>query len=833
MKVRIKRLPQARTGYQVRGGLVNDVPSMGGADYNAYIGEPNMKVSKTLKAVPREEANLEAEGGETVIGNIDGSSMPSFYDIKGPRHTNGGVPLNLPDDSFIFSDTKSMIIKDPSILKMFNVKDKKSYTPAELSKKYDINKYRALLQDPNSDKLARKTAEMMIKNYTIKLGALALAQESKKGFPQGIPVIAKPYMEAMGIAEEDLIPKEEAPEQPQEQMSQGEEAEGPSEEMPMNMPNGEPVAQPQEMSQEMPEEMMRYGGMRRLRRAQEGMQQDQSQELMQQVSQALEQGSDPQEVTASLLQNQIPPETIMQIFVQLGMPEEQVQEVVSTTMQQMQGGQSQQQPISEEEMMAMQQQAPEEMQEAPMAMYGMQMGGYEMPFYNDPNEMKYGGIPRYDKAGETPRKRKTKEQLEKEYDPAKNKAKQVDKFDDDVIVIERDGKKIGLRGTQAEAAKKAALKKATRTTPYEANAAKEAAYIKDMCNALKNGAYKGYTAQQLADANKIVQSAVSKLQGCENVEKSGDDTLEAFELKETPVEETIPGKKCQCPDPMDETQWIDVECPEDGSEPVCGEDMVVSDQVAGAPPRQDPKWWLQDTVNTMGAFGELMGVQKEMPWEARVDLEEPRPTFLDPTRELAAQSEQANIAAQAAGQFAGPQAQGARLSAIQGQGAAQAANTLSNINNQNVNIANQFEGQQVGIRNQEQAMNQQMANRVYDKNTIANQQFQNAKTAGRANMRQAYNTGLTNRAKTDAMNQMYPNYQVDPSTGGMVNYTPTDKTVTPGEDEMTPEEYAQSISGYEPKIQQKLLELKFGKLGGAIFANGGFVYTDNIFPYLL
>ena len=64
-----------------------------------------------------------------------------------------------------------------------------------------------------------------------------------------------------------------------------------------------------------------------------------------------------------------------------------------------------------------------------------------------------------------------------------------------------------------------------------------------MCNALKNGAYKGYTAQQLADANKIVQSAVSKLQGCENVEKSGDDTLEAFELKETPVEETIPGKK--------------------------------------------------------------------------------------------------------------------------------------------------------------------------------------------------------------------------------------------------------------------------------------------------
>ena len=140
MKVRIKRLPQARTGYQGRGGLVNDVPSMGGADYNAYIGQPDMKVSKSLTAVPREKANLEAEGGETVMGNIDGSGMPSFYDIKGPRHTNGGVPLSLPDDSFIFSDTKSMIIKDPSILKMFNVSPKKGYTPAERSKKYDINK---------------------------------------------------------------------------------------------------------------------------------------------------------------------------------------------------------------------------------------------------------------------------------------------------------------------------------------------------------------------------------------------------------------------------------------------------------------------------------------------------------------------------------------------------------------------------------------------------------------------------------------------------------------------------------------------------------------------
>ena len=52
-RVRIKKLPQAKTGYQVRGSLYNDVPAMGGgADYNAYIGEPSLRASKYITAVP-------------------------------------------------------------------------------------------------------------------------------------------------------------------------------------------------------------------------------------------------------------------------------------------------------------------------------------------------------------------------------------------------------------------------------------------------------------------------------------------------------------------------------------------------------------------------------------------------------------------------------------------------------------------------------------------------------------------------------------------------------------------------------------------------------------
>jgi hypothetical protein len=134
--------------------------------------------------------------------------MPEHKIIQGPRHSQGGVPLKLPDDTFIFSDTKSMKFKEPEFLAMFG-KVNGSYTPAQLAKQYDLEKYRKILEDPDSDILARKTAELMLRNYTLKLGALALAQESKKGFPQGIPAVARPYMDAMGIKEEDVLPDQQ------------------------------------------------------------------------------------------------------------------------------------------------------------------------------------------------------------------------------------------------------------------------------------------------------------------------------------------------------------------------------------------------------------------------------------------------------------------------------------------------------------------------------------------------------------------------------------------------------------------------------------------------
>ena len=163
--------------------------------YSAMKKNPYENTSKTLQPVPREEANIEAEKGETAYGDLDGDGQNEHMKIGGERHVNGGTPLNVKPGSFIFSDTAKMRIKDPEVLRFFGLSPKKGgYTPAEIAKRYDINKYKGILQDPYADSIQKNTAQKMIDNYEQKLGYLALIQESMKGFPQGIPEVAENIM---------------------------------------------------------------------------------------------------------------------------------------------------------------------------------------------------------------------------------------------------------------------------------------------------------------------------------------------------------------------------------------------------------------------------------------------------------------------------------------------------------------------------------------------------------------------------------------------------------------------------------------------------------------
>ena len=127
------------------------------------------------------------------------------------------------------------------------------------------------------------------------------------------------------------------------------------------MPQGQPGMAPEQMQQGQP---------------QQGGQDQQMQQIMQMVQQMMQQGAQPVDAAAELLGQQVPPEIIMQVFVQMGMPEQDAQMAIEQAMQggQQPQGQGEEQMAAEQQMM--QQGAPEE-------------GGQPSPA--EEIQMRYGG----------------------------------------------------------------------------------------------------------------------------------------------------------------------------------------------------------------------------------------------------------------------------------------------------------------------------------------------------------------------------------------------------------------------------------------------------------
>src|SRR5688572_19587413 len=133
-KVRIKSLPKAQSGMQVKGLNASFFKFAANADMGTGSDEDGVRTN--LKPVPRDQANLEAEKGEVVVGDINADTIPEFYVVGGQPHSKGGTPLTLPDNSFIFSKDKKMRITDEALIEEFGkTYRKKGYTPAELAMK--------------------------------------------------------------------------------------------------------------------------------------------------------------------------------------------------------------------------------------------------------------------------------------------------------------------------------------------------------------------------------------------------------------------------------------------------------------------------------------------------------------------------------------------------------------------------------------------------------------------------------------------------------------------------------------------------------------------------
>jgi hypothetical protein len=233
-KIKINKLPK---GFELKNGKVVKTMQQGGMttgdqfDFSlvkspySNMGNDNSEetsVRYSLSSVPRDVANLEAEGGETVLTDLNDDGKFGLYNITGPRHSSGGVPMYLPEQSFVFSDTQKMKFNKNELAE-FGIESRKKMTPAQVSKRYQLNEFLGAMSDPDVDNIKLKSAELMLNKNQMGLSKLAFGQESKKKFSDGVPVTAHAYLISQGIDPIEFTQKVEniTAEQAADRMYQG------------------------------------------------------------------------------------------------------------------------------------------------------------------------------------------------------------------------------------------------------------------------------------------------------------------------------------------------------------------------------------------------------------------------------------------------------------------------------------------------------------------------------------------------------------------------------------------------------------------------------------
>ncbi len=729
-RVKIRAVPKAKDGVETKAKMFNGDQLSWPLQMNQF-STPEIRTNRTLKPVDEEVSNLEAEKGERAIINQDG--LTTNFNIGGKRHSQGGTPLNLPKNSFIFSDTKDMKIKDPTILAQFGITSG-VYTPADIAKKYDINKFRATLADPDSSDLDRKTAEMMIANFNLKLAKLALVQESKKGFPQGIPAIAMPYVESMEINPGDFLNTQ-------------------SQQTPLN-PN-----------------MAQYGA---------------------EIEPYL-----PAAGTYNISPLTVFPNATIPLNVPTGNTKSQ---------------------ISPEEYIRMMKAKNKDVSIIPKP----ETKGKQYEVELTPEEAKalginaYGGTLHYQEGGGTGKKKYTltpeqylKLQAMKKGTTTSSASTKPTSKKVATPTSEFDPYGQSLAELESYLVPGASLRKGKVST-HQSETTKGSGVFGDaevsVDQFMKNnpGFATEFKTKHPGEAyNPKNQAHVEEFQNFYNpnlyksvydqFKKRGADDVKAKQMADLAVNE-FGFKKGENVKDFDKKHGqftgsrMELQFKEQEAAPA--EEVKMAATPAATPPAKklmpvaqpqghDP-WWLQDIIKTAGATSDFFGVKKYSPWQATPGVTLAEPTFYDPTRELAANTEMANIGTQGLTAFTNPQAFAAGFSQIQGQAGKNAADILGKYNNMNVGVANDFEIKNNDIMNQSAATLAGLSTQLADKYTILNQQFDNSKNMARQNIRQSYIDAITNKNYTANMNDLYDQYKVDPIVGGRIKWT-HGRPLTPGD----------------------------------------------------
>ena len=738
-KVRI--IPKAQSGLEVkmRAGLGFNANQLSWPVMAGEFSEPDLEERQTLGPVPINQANLEAEVGETAVTDLTGDGIPEHYKIGGKRHYDGGTPLNLPDNSFIFSRDKTMKIRDPEILEQFDIKNAppSGITPAEIAKKYNVNKYKKILLDKDSDDLAKKTAEMMIANFNLKLGKLALLQESLKGFPDGIPFITAPYLESIGLDPMEIL----MPKQTQ--------------------------AQPEQPDADVEPEM-RYGG----NYFQDGGGKNQKPRwrAIKHKGQYYWVLINPDNTIA------VDPDTGKQIWQHDNdnpNPNDKrtAEEVFKINYPP--GGGKKPAAASAKSKSAAPAAQKQNLIKPPLA--GPNTSTDWDPRLSDNMDLYFKLVNKI--KGDT----KIQDAIYDKYRARIEASKKLTRDQKDKLLnIKKEDVIDNLLNFQ---------KQVYAINAYD-TANNGAIYNDPMWDktsgGLKNKKYKQtlkeldfrddeiFDDDQIMTAQAAYQGLVDVAESPDYQETFKDYTWSARGPKQTGTDyETVSDidsifgnntvqQQFIARNPTQSEEQKETEETEEEGANVLEPNAVQKEYQYD----MNTPFWLQDIIKTSGSLADMARIKRYMPWQAEPNVDYLDPSFVSPERELAANAEQLAIGAQGAAQFTGPQAYNARFSQLSGKAAANTADIMARYNNINVGIANEAEKFNVQTFNQYAQTKAANATNLYDKVTIANQQYDNAKNQARQQLRQSYIDAITNRAQTDVLNTLYPQYAVNPLTGG-------------------------------------------------------------------
>lgn len=755
-KIRINKLPD---GFEIKDGKVVKKMQQGGmmtgdqSNYGLVTSPYNLSndqfnnnsdnnVRYSLSSVPREMANLEAEGGETVLTDLNNDGQFGLYNITGPRHSKGGVPMYLPEQSFVFSDTPKMKLNRQELAE-FGIDSRKKMTPAQISKRYQLNEFIGAMRDQDADPIKVKSAELMIDKNQKSLSKLAFGQEAKKNFADGVPLAAHPYLVMQGIDPIEFTQKVENISREQATMKAMQAL--PPEKQAQIMALRDMMEQAGQTQaaygMELPKAQngnrgsafgTMLNGTRPFFPDLPGLNQDWDgdgipnnidvdpyglNQTRQNTTSQQANGSNPSSNTNSNTRR----------------PGGRVLDVSG-----IQGGRS----------LGSNYKQYEELERLFTSGEDTWNQTIDRAYTAFVANAKAQGIPE----NEIPDKDAMMSQF---LDYQKNNYMLADLLPDEyryATELDRGAGDRKNKNTQA------LFDKAKELYPdiyggynIDENATKlnqlffQAVTVADKDNAEP---YLSYTATgPNQNTNWADNKTISQAEGF-----YGNNTLNQFLQVREPITPPPPKEGCPCEDGS-----YSMECcpkPGDTPRPIKG---------------PDAKFWTQDLIK-MGALA-MRDRDMFLPWQPAVEIPKSGYVLEEPTRQLADVNEQFNIASQAIGAFAGPQSLNARIGQAAGNALKANANTFAQVHSRNIGTVNR--GKMMDAQFEAAAKREQRDRSVkeYDDTQLTLQNYMDEKNLDREQMADLTANAYTNMANTYNLNTLYPYFNIDPVSGGMIDIT--------------------------------------------------------------